>query len=93
MSILESTTKLRSILSGWKNYVFESEDISITARLRAIECAKCDQAVSSWYAELIDDKIQDVQGLICNGCGGPIKCPLSTKLRSKDEKCPKNLWK
>jgi len=88
----EPKIKLRSILNGWKHYLFQNQDIEVTAKLRAISCAKCSLAVHAWYSELIDDKITDIQGMVCNGCAGAVKCPLSSKLRSKDEKCPKQLW-
>lgn len=84
--------KLHNILQGWKNYVFESKEIESMAKSRAIECAKCELAVYGLVASLIDDEIKDVKGLVCNGCETGLKCPLSGKLRSPDEKCPKGLW-
>ena len=85
--------KLGSILSGWKNYAFENQEIEILARERALECAKCELSDVSWYAEVIDDKITDIKGMVCKGCAGVVKCPLSSKLRSKVETCPKSHWK
>jgi Na+-translocating ferredoxin:NAD+ oxidoreductase RNF subunit RnfB len=84
--------KLKSILNGWKNYFFEDAEVEKLAKQRAEKCAGCPKAVKRWYAEVIDDEMKDVQGLVCTGCDGNIKCPLSTKLRSRQEKCPENLW-
>lgn len=84
--------KLVRILSGWKNYVFENTEIEKMAKQRAQQCAYCPKAMPSTYAALIEDEMKEVEGLVCNGCEGAIKCPLSTKLRSKEEKCPINNW-
>lgn len=85
-------SKLARILSGWKNYVFENEEIELIAKKRAEGCSDCPLAVKGWYAELINDEMKDVEGLVCNGCDGAIKCPLSTKLRSREETCPQKKW-
>ena len=84
----KATHKLRSILSGWKNYVFASEAVEQMARLRAVECAKCPFAVKGMHDVIIDDRIEEIEGMLCNNC----KCPLSGKLRSEEEKCPLGKW-
>ena len=84
--------KLHNILNGWKNYIFEDKAVESLAKARAVECAKCDNAVYGMIAVLIEDEIEDIKGLVCDGCEGSVKCPLSTKLRSVDEKCPENKW-
>lgn len=46
-------------------------------------------AVLGTYEQLMMDfELKEIQGLKCNVC----KCPLSTKLRVKDEKCPLGKW-
>lgn len=80
--------KLRSIVKGWSGYIFESEEIEAMAKLRAVECAKCPNAVKGLHDKILDDRIDKVEGMVCNEC----KCPLSAKLRSEDEKCPLNKW-
>lgn len=81
--------KINNILSGWKSFLIKSEVTEQLAKDRATECEKCDDAV---YSETIDafinDDIKKVSGYICSLCS----CPLSAKLRSKNEKCPKNFW-
>ena len=83
-----SAQKLKNILSGWKNYLFESDAIESMAKIRSVKCATCEDAVWGLVPQLMGDKIKDIKGMVCNGC----KCPLSTKLRSHEEKCPKGLW-
>lgn len=80
--------KLHNILQGWKNYVFESKEIESMAKSRAIECAKCDNAVYGWVAAFVDDGLKDIQGLKCGLCD----CPLSGLLRSPESQCKENKW-
>jgi hypothetical protein len=84
--------KLHNILQGWKNYAFESKEIESMAKARAVDCAGCDMAVYGLVASLVNDEIKEIKGLVCNGCETNIKCPLSGKLRSPNESCPKGLW-
>lgn len=83
--------KLTSIIKGWANYIWESEDVREMAKERAKHCAKCDKAKMALVPTFIDDEIKDIYGLVCTGCG-IVHCPLSGKLRSPDEKCPDNKW-
>lgn len=80
--------KLANIIQGWKNYLFESKDIEDLAIERAHFCAKCPFAEEGIVPDLIDDRIEDVQGMVCNKC----YCPLSAKLRSPEESCPIGKW-
>ena len=80
--------KINNILIGWKNVVFESKEIEQMARSRAIKCAKCEHAVTGWIAVMIEDSIEDIEGLKCGKCD----CPLSALLRSPDSKCKLNKW-
>lgn len=80
--------KLINILSGWKNYVFENEEVETMAKNRAVHCATCENAEYGFVQSLINDEIKDIKGMICNKCD----CPLSAKLRSPNENCPKGLW-
>lgn len=84
--------RLARILDGWKNYVFENAEVEAMAKDRAKECAGCNDAIPGTFAQLIEDEMKEVEGLVCNGCGA-VKCPLSTKLRSVEETCPKGNWK
>lgn len=88
MPVIFKHEKLQSILEGWKNYFFENQEAEIMAKLRAVECAKCPFAEKKWYAELINDELKDIEGMVCAKCD----CPLSSKLRSKEEKCPESKW-
>lgn len=84
----KATFKLRSIIKGWTGYMFPNEATESMAKLRAVECAKCPNAVKGWHDAIIDDEVKSIEGMICHVC----TCPLSTKLRSEDEKCPINKW-
>ena len=79
-------------MAGWVNLIFDNEEVRLMAIERAKHCAGCDNAQDGWVPEMINDEIKDVKGLVCNGCSGPIKCPLSAKIRSPYEKCPIGLW-
>lgn len=81
-------SKLQSILTGWVNLIFDNEDVRLMAIERAKHCAECDNAQDGWVPELINDKIEDVKGMVCDKCN----CPLSAKIRSPYEKCPIDLW-
>ena len=81
-------SKLVSIYKDWKNYTFENVEIERMAKNRASVCSVCPDAVIG-YSELITDgRIETISGMKCNIC----ECPLPTKLRSLEEKCPKKLW-
>lgn len=75
------------IYKGWKRYL--NGDISELEIHRANKCRECPEAVVGTYEKLMPDfQLKDIEGLKCNKC----KCPLSTKLRSEDEKCPLGKW-
>lgn len=80
---------VKNIMSGWKNYFFESQEIEDLARERASVCSTCENAVWESYLEFIRDDIQEIEGYICGLC----HCPLSGKCRSPKEKCEANKWK
>lgn len=80
--------KLDSILSGWKNVVFENEAVEILAKNRASVCASCPHAKKGKYETFKDNKIKEISGLICKKCS----CPLVAKLRSQKETCPIKKW-
>ena len=82
-------SKLRNIVEGWGNYVFENDEVESIARQRAEECGKCDEAIVGIVAALVIDEIKDIEGMVCNKCN----CPLSAKTRSLNETCPLRKWK
>jgi len=75
-------------MAGWANLVFETPKVRAMAKKRAERCAKCHYSVKGFVAELINDEIVDVKGMVCHKC----TCPLSAKIRSPYEKCPIGLW-
>lgn len=76
-----------SILNGWKNYL--KSEISDLEKKRASICKKCPSAIIGTYEKFMpDETLTEIQGLKCAKC----KCPLSTKLRSINEKCPLKKW-
>lgn len=80
--------KLQLIVSGWKNYGFESDAIRSMARTRAMVCADCDSAVFGMIPQFLDDEVKEIKGLKCEQCD----CPLSTKLRAEGSICPMSKW-
>ena len=71
--------KLKYIIQGWKNYVFEDEEVEVLAKKKASICSACEHAVSSTWDDILPDAtLVEVQGMVCNLCS----CPLSTLLRS-----------
>lgn len=76
-------------MNGWKNYIFDDDDVFQLALGRAEDCAKCIYARNKAYQILTEKKeLKDIEGMVCSKCS----CPLSTKLRSKTETCPLNKW-
>lgn len=81
-------SKLKNIIDGWKNYVFEDKDAKKLAESRAIKCAQCSMSVHGMVAEFLDDEVKQIKGMKCDVCD----CPLSTKLRAREEVCPLGEW-
>lgn len=88
---MSNLSKLNSILTGWKNFIFINPQIEKLAKVRAEICAGCDHAdieypFKKWIPE--EKRIEIIKGLGCDKCG----CPLLSKLRSPLEKCPLDKW-
>lgn len=81
-------SKLSRILEGWQNFISKSEVSEVMAAERATHCIDCRYAKKSMLTAFIKDDLKEIEGYKCNKC----QCPLSAKLRSKEEKCPINLW-
>ena len=79
--------QLSNIWRGWKEYL--TGEVSKKEKERAAICEACPYAVIGTYEKLMPDfSLKEVKGLKCDVC----KCPLSTKIRSKDESCPLHKW-
>lgn len=79
--------KLKNIAQGWLNYM-KNEKLTEKEQHRVYVCASCPHKRFSKSVELfVNDEFKEIEGYYCNIC----LCPLSTKIRSKDEKCP--IWK
>ena len=81
-------SKFREILSGWTNYVFDNEHISLMAHERAKECGKCEHSKKGTVIDFLDDDVKEIQGMYCELCD----CPLSALLRSPSSKCKADKW-
>jgi hypothetical protein len=79
---------VKNILNGWQNFIDKSEVTETLAKERAEFCSKCTQAKSGKILSFINDDLKEIKGHYCNLC----RCPLSAKLRSKNETCPINKW-
>ena len=82
--------KLASIVVGWTNLFIEDAAVEEIAMARANICAKCPFAEISGgvYSVVVDNKTTQIQGMKCTKCG----CPLSAKVRSKNDYCPEGKW-
>lgn len=83
-------SKVNDILNGWGNYLQGSSPATLElAKKRAEICVDCPLAKHGLHTAILPDySINEIKGMYCDDCG----CPLSTAVRSKDYKCPKNLW-
>lgn len=81
---------IKNIVNGWENYL-NPEDATTEekAKERAEFCAKCEHAKKGLILTMLPDGLKNIKGRYCGLCGG---CPLSAKVRSKDEKCDLGLW-
>ena len=76
-----------NIGKSWISYIKGETNLKTLGR--ATICKKCPNAIIGTYEKFMpDETLKEIQGLKCNLC----KCPLSTKLRSKKEKCPIGKW-
>ena len=80
--------QITNILNGWNNYFNKDAVVEKVANQRAEFCAKCPFAVESIFTIFVKDELREIEGLICTICN----CPLSAKIRSKNETCPEKLW-
>lgn len=80
--------KIQNILSGWQSFISKSEVSEDLAEQRAKACVSCVELKEGRLLNLIKDDLVEIQGHYCGLCF----CPLSAKLRSINENCPKGLW-
>jgi hypothetical protein len=83
-------SKVNDILNGWGNYLKGGSPATLEkAKERAEICVNCPLATHGLHTAILPDySVSEIQGMYCGDCG----CPLSTAVRSKDYKCPKNFW-
>lgn len=78
-------SKLKNILNGWSNYVFQSPEIEKLAKDRAVHCSTCPLNVNNTCSKkttVLHDNT------LTSGCG----CPLAGLLRSEESKCVLGKW-
>jgi hypothetical protein len=80
--------KLQNIVDGWKGYLFHDAEAKKLAESRAVKCSQCEFCVYGIVPKFMDDEVKKIKGMVCDKCN----CPLSTKLRAKEEVCPIGLW-
>jgi len=77
----------KNITEGWKHYF--SGATTAEEKRRAAICEVCPAAMIGSYEKLMPDySLKEIKGLKCGECG----CPLSTKIRSKNEQCDLKKW-
>lgn len=75
-----------NIVEGWYNLLTNKKLPFLSER--AQECNLCEEAKYQKTLEIIKDDLVEVKSLVCTQCG----CPLSAKIRSKNETCPLGKW-
>ena len=70
--------KIKEIVTGWKNVVFNDEEIE---NLSAVRMKKCNDCPFKQFNDFLQTEI-------CGECF----CPLKAKTRSPMSKCPKGKW-
>lgn len=79
--------KIVNIAQGWNLYL--NDENNTLAKGRSEKCQECPDAIVGTFEKFMPDKtLKQIQGLKCDVC----KCPLSAKLRSPNETCPKGKW-
>jgi hypothetical protein len=77
-----------SILNGWHNFIVKSEVTEKLAKQRAVICSSCIHKEKTILTAFVKENFKKIKGYKCKFCN----CPLSPKIRSLNEKCPKKLW-
>lgn len=80
--------KMQKIVDGFKNTIFETPEVEKLASERAVHCSECKHAIEGRFEVIEEKRIKELKGMICDLC----LCPLTTKLRSTEEECPKKKW-
>ena len=62
-------------------------EVTEEAERRVRICAECPEKEVRLYAQILNSKMQEINGYVCLECG----CPLATKILAKEENniCPK----
>ena len=81
---------LQNIVDGWMNLMISDPVTEELATKRAAICAACPFAEMSTgiHTIVVDKKTKNIRGTKCGKCG----CPLSAKVRSKNDRCPIGKW-
>ena len=80
---------IKDILNGWKNYIIADPVIDQEAKPKAEICSNCKFAKKGKFTAVLRDyKLHEIEGHYCSKC----TCPLSAKVRSKNEQCPIGKW-
>lgn len=78
-------SKLKEILNGWTNYVFQTPEIEKLAKDRAVHCSTCPINSGNTCSKRVT-VIHNNKPV--SGCG----CPLPGLLRSKNSTCKLGKW-
>lgn len=90
---MERMSVAKKIFNGWKNFLIQDPVVEEIASKRASICSKCDGAKEGKFLAILKDYNQkQIEGFYCDHCPTNIKCPLSAKVRSENEECPKEKW-
>lgn len=80
--------RAKNILDGWYHVLFKDEKTEQRAKKRAEICFGCPQKKHGTITDFVNDKLIEIKGYFCGEC----LCPLSAKVRSKNETCDLGKW-
>ena len=75
-----------TIIKAWIYFVF-NVNVGLFEKRYSI-CLKCEKSGKGFYDKIVSDNVVKILGIICDECN----CPIKTKGRIVDEKCPLNKW-
>jgi hypothetical protein len=70
-------SKLKDIIQGWSNVIWENPEIEALALERATVCSTCPTNINN----------------VCSSSMGGCGCPIIAATRAPYKKCPKGRWK
>lgn len=78
---------MRDFLQALKKNL--KQEHTTESKRRSEICAGCTEKSKALYSEFVKAEIKEVQGYVCNRCGG---CPIATKVFATEDKNICDKW-